>query len=86
MAKLNKINVENLEITVLLGENAGDYISLTDMVRYKDNDPSLIISHWMRTINTLEYLGTWELMHNPDFKPTEFGRFTNIVLNSGFKN
>lgn len=58
MAKLNKINVEKLEITVLLGENACDYISLTDMARYKDNDPSLIISHWMRAINTLEYLGT----------------------------
>lgn len=75
MSKLNKINVENVEISVLLGDNIGDFICLTDMARYKDNDPSLIISHWMRSINTLEYLGTWELMHNPDFKPTEFGRF-----------
>ena len=59
----------------MLGDNAGDFICLTDMARYKDNDPSLIISHWMRSINTLDYLGAWELMHNHNFKPTEFGRF-----------
>ena len=75
MAKVNKIQVENLEISVLMGENQGDYICLTDMARFKDNDPALIISHWMRSINTLDYLGAWELIHNPNFKPTEFGRF-----------
>lgn len=69
------MNVENLEISVLVGENQGDYICLTDMARYKDNDPALIISHWMRSLNTLDYLGAWEMMHNPNFKPTEFGRF-----------
>ena len=45
MAKVNKIQVENLEISVLMGENQGDYICLTDMARFKDNDPALIISH-----------------------------------------
>ncbi len=75
MTKVSKINVEDLEISVLVGENQGDYICLTDMARYKDNDPALIISHWMRSLNTLDYLGAWETMHNPNFKPTEFGRF-----------
>lgn len=75
MTKVSKMNVENLEISVLVGENQGDYICLTDMARYKDNDPALIISHWMRSLNTLDYLGAWEMMHNPNFKPTEFGRF-----------
>ena len=75
MTKVSKMNVENLEISVLVGENQGDYICLTDMARYKDNDPALIISHWMRSLNTLDYLGAWETMHNPNFKPTEFGRF-----------
>ena len=75
MTKVSKMNVENPEISVLVGENQGDYICLTDMARYKDNDPALIISHWMRSLNTLDYLGAWEMMHNPNFKPTEFGRF-----------
>ncbi len=70
-----KIYVESTEISVLLKPFEQDYISLTDMARYKDNDPFLVISHWMRTRNTIEYLGVWESLHNPDFKPTEFGRF-----------
>lgn len=70
-----KIQVENTEISVMLKPNEQDYISLTDMARYKDNDPFLVISHWMRNRNTIEYLGIWESIHNPDFKPTEFGRF-----------
>lgn len=45
------------------------------MAKYGDNDPALIVSHWMRLRNTIEYLGAWETMHNPNFKPTEFGRF-----------
>lgn len=59
----------------MLKRDKEDYISLTDMARFKDNEPSLIISHWMRLRNTLEYLGVWESIHNPNFKPTEFGRF-----------
>lgn len=69
------ITVESTEITVMLKRDKEDYICLTDMARFKDNEPSLIISHWMRLRNTLEYLGVWESIHNPDFKPTEFGRF-----------
>lgn len=70
-----KIQVESTEISVMLKPNEQDYISLTDMAKYKDNDPFLVISHWMRNRNTIEYLGVWESIHNPDFKPTEFGRF-----------
>lgn len=74
MAK-KKIVVDSTEITVLLKRDQEDYISLTDMARYKDNDPYLVISHWMRNRNTIEYLGVWETLNNPNFKPTEFGRF-----------
>lgn len=69
------IVVDSTEISVILKPNQEDYICLTDMARYKDNDPALVISHWMRLRNTLEYLAAWESIHNPDFKPTEFGRF-----------
>ena len=42
------------------------------MARYKDNEPSMVIANWMRNINTLEYLGVWEILHNPNFNSLEF--------------
>jgi len=52
------------------------YISLTDIAKYKNQDnASLVIGHWMRNRSTIDFLGLWEQLHNPDFKPTEFGRF-----------
>ena len=77
MAKTKKITVQSTEISVRLNGREDDYISLTDMARYKDNDPFAVIGHWMRSRNTLEYLGAWEILHNPNFKPTEFDRFMN---------
>ncbi len=75
MVKNKKIVALDTEIRVILDWDNNDYICLTDMARYRDNDPTLVISHWMRNLNTIEYLGVWETLHNPDFKPTEFGRF-----------
>ena len=67
-----KIDVLGTAITVLSqGEN--DYISLTDMTK-KFGDDSLIYS-WMRNRNTLEFLGIWEQIHNPNFKGGEFETF-----------
>lgn len=77
MARTKKITVQSTEISVRLNGREDDYISLTDMARYKDNDPFAVIGHWMRSRNTLEYLGAWEILHNPNFKPTEFDRFMN---------
>lgn len=54
------------------------------MARYKDNDPFLIIAHWMRTRNTIEYLGAWEMLHNENFKPTDIGRFLNEAGSNRF--
>ena len=75
MSKTKKIIVENTEISIVLQHGTDDFICLTDMARYKDNDPAFIIGHWLRLRNTIEYMGTWETLHNPHFKPTEFGRF-----------
>jgi len=52
-----------------------DFVCLTDMAKLKSEDPSFTINHWMRNRMTIEYLGLWETLYNPDFKPTEFGRF-----------
>lgn len=69
-----KIFVKESEITVL-SMNENDYISLTDIAKHKSDEPYLVINHWLRNRNTIEYLGIWETLFNPDFKPTEFGRF-----------
>ena len=56
--------------------NKTDFISLTDIARYKEPDRSdQVIQNWMRNRNTVEFLGIWERLHNPDFKPLEFEGF-----------
>ena len=55
-----------------------DYISLTDLARFKDEERfDYIIQNWLRSKHTIEYVGTWELLYNPNFKPTEFDGFKN---------
>ncbi len=69
-----KIIVQNTNITII-SVNGDDYISLTDLARHKSDDPNAVIANWMRNRNTIEYLGIWEQLYNPDFKPTEFEGF-----------
>jgi len=64
-----KINVRGTEITVIRRDDE-DYISLTDMLKAKDGD--FFISDWLRNRNTVEFLGIWETVHNPDFNSGEF--------------
>ncbi len=75
--KNQTINANGTEIRVtgnIVDENA--FVSLTDIAKYKNTDkPSLVIGHWMRNRSTIDFIGLWEQLHNPDFKPTEFGRF-----------
>ncbi len=71
-----KITVENSEITVLSVDEK-DYISLTDMANAKEGESRAadVIKNWIRNRYTIEFLGTWELMHNPNFKVVEFDHF-----------
>jgi hypothetical protein len=69
-----KIKVQDTEVTVVLINNV-DYISLTDIAKFKTTEPNAIISNWMRNRNTIEYLGIWESLYNPSFKPLEFEGF-----------
>jgi hypothetical protein len=70
--KKAKINVQGAVIGILSKQDE-DYICLTDMARKFGDD--VLIYNWMRNRNTLEFLGTWEQMHNPDFKGLEFETF-----------
>ena len=57
----------------ILTQNESDYICLTDIARSKDPERTdYLISNWMRNRNTVEFLGIWEQLHNPDFNPIEF--------------
>lgn len=69
-----KITVQNTNITII-AVNGDDYISLTDLARHKSDEPNVVIANWLRNRNTIEYLGIWEQLYNPDFKPTEFEGF-----------
>ncbi len=70
-----KVNVKETEIVVFSKEKE-DYISLTDIAKYKDSErTNYIIQNWMRSRSTIEFIGLWELLHNPDFKGIEFDGF-----------
>jgi len=76
MAKKETINVQGTTITVITSKE-DDYISLTDMANAKAGETRAaeVIKNWMRTRTTLEFLGTWEQLYNPDFKVVEFDHF-----------
>ena len=71
-----KITVQNTQITILNFEEQ-DYISLTDMASAKEGDSRAadVIKNWIRSRYTIEFLGTWEVIHNPNFKVVEFDHF-----------
>lgn len=78
------INVLGSNITIFKTRD-DDYISLTDIARYKNPiQTGLIISHWLRTRYTIEFMGIREKIHNPNFNITEFGNIKNESGSNGF--
>ena len=76
MKKTALITVQNVPVTIMhIDQN--DYISLTDMAKARTDATRAadVIKNWLRTRSTLEFLGTWEMMYNPDFKVVEFDHF-----------
>jgi hypothetical protein len=79
-----KINVKNTDLTVIRYNNE-DYICITDLARYKNPEHTDdVIRNWLRNRNTIELLGIWEYLHNPDFKPVEFDGFRMEAGLNGF--
>jgi hypothetical protein len=77
MSKKQTINIQGSSIVYYKYDHE-DYISLTDIAKVKDkNNPSQIISLWLRTYSTIEYLGLWEKLNNADFKPHIYEGFKN---------
>lgn len=72
------IHAKDTDITVISKPSQDDYISLTDIAKYKNSEfPADVIKNWLRIRNTIEFLGLWEQLNNPEFKLVEFDQFKN---------
>ena len=81
---MDKLIVRGTEVSIQWNMERDDYISLTDIAKVKDSDnPRYIIQNWMRNRNTIEFLGVWESLYNPNFNRVEFDAFRSQAgLNS----
>ena len=77
MGKIVKdtIHANGIDIGIYTQDFENEFISLTDIARYKSDDPTAVIQNWMRNRDVIEFLGLWERLHNPGFKPLEFEGF-----------
>jgi len=83
--RAKKVNLDVKSTTIaVVSQKGDDYICVTDIARYKDNERTdYIIQNWLRNRNTIEFLGIWEQLNNPDFNPIEFDGIRNQAgLNS----
>ena len=79
-----KIIVKNQTIKTL-SKNGADYICITDIARQKNPiEPKDVVKNWLRSKNTLEYLGLWEQLNNPNFKGFEFDPLLNEAGSNAF--
>jgi hypothetical protein len=84
MSKKEVIKVQGTEVVMLLHKKE-DYISLTDMAKHKNAEATgLVISHWLSTRYTVEYMGIWEKVNNPNFNITEFSNIKNESGANGY--
>ena len=87
MSKVKKdtIEVKGIAIQIYTEDFENDYISLTDIARYKNREePNVVVANWMRNFNTIEYLGIWERLNNRNFKPLEFEGFLKEAGSNSF--
>jgi hypothetical protein len=82
---MDKIKVDNIEISIVSEDQEG-YISLTDMAQGKEDETRAadVIKNWIRSKNTIEFLGAWEQLYNPKFKVVDFDHFRNEAGSNAF--
>ncbi len=84
MVKNKKLLVHGIQV-IIYENNKEDYISLTDIARYRDSERSdYILQNWMRNRSTIEFMGLWEQFHNPDFNSIEFDGIKNMAGSNSF--
>ena len=77
------LTVKNTSVSVIKVGNE-DFLSLTDIARFKSDEPNAVIANWLRNRNTIEYLGIWESLYNPDFTPLEVEGFKKEACLNAF--
>lgn len=83
--KKEKIEAKGFSSEVYTEDFKNDYISLTDIARYKNiNEPKDVVKNWLRVRDTIEFLGLWETIHNPNFKGVEFDAFRKEAGSNAF--
>lgn len=80
---MKKINIKGIQIAIIEKDNE-DYISLTDMAKFKDYMSGVVIQNWLTTKYTVQFMGSWEQLHNPDFNVLEFQYIRNEVGTNGY--
>ena len=75
MAIKETIHANGFDISIYTNDFQNEFISLTDIAKYKSDAPNDVIKNWMRSRDTIEFLGLWESLHNSNFKPVEFDGF-----------
>ena len=84
-AKKETIEAKGFAIQIYTEDFKNDYISLTDIARYKNvHEPKDVVKNWLRVRDTIEFLGLWETIHNPNFKGVEFDSFRKEAGSNAF--
>ncbi len=85
MEKSKKIIVLGSNIGIILHKGNDDFISLTDMAKFKDRETTgIVIANWLSTKYTIQFMGAWEQVHNPSFNVMEFNNIRNEAGSNGF--
>ena len=79
------IHAKGIDIGIYTTDFENEYISLTDIARYRSSDPRITIHTWLRGRDIVEFLGLWESLHNPDFKRSEFDTFKKDAGTNAFR-
>ena len=69
------IHAKGIDINIYTHDFKNEYVSLTDIAKYRSIQPSITVHNWLRGRDIVEFLGLWETLHNPDFKLIEFDKF-----------
>lgn len=78
--KADLLHVKGIDVGIYTEDYRNEYISLTDIARFRNSDdPRFAIQNWMRNRNTLEFLGLWESLHNPNFNRVQFDTFRSFA-------
>lgn len=78
------IHVKGIDIGIYTRDFKNEFISLTDIAKYRSDQPFILVCNWMRNRDVIEFLGLWEKLHNPNFKPLEFDRFKKEAGRNAF--